>query len=415
MWAWADRSYRRDSRAAIETPHGNFTIGTQGVEPLEQAVELLYRYQPLRRQWERDEFWSKVASLIVASSRSQNVQDAIALNLEHLLSPTPVLVCFAVANVEWDGSVETLSDGLIGKLGDDLLGALEAIAPTLVPGGKQIVRRWYEKIKNGYVGDVVVFCWRTYAQGQRAIKDARLSFSNLVDLALMATDDPKRFGLYMLRGSTNRPGVRGVNVDRRAIEERLQSQRSGELAAEVMYLSPNRSGEQYFWDSADPYPLSALLKDDKIRSLAISYLGRRGAIAERLRVGARWFSNGFWADGLEDAALSFGVALDALVGSPSGLPGRALAERFALLEPSAEVRASRSKRFLELYAIRSAVAHGAKHLSVDFDVIRSMANEVTWTAHRMIELDRACSPLTEAKISEAFDALRWGTLGWPNA
>jgi len=66
-----------------------------------------------------------------------------------------------------------------------------------------------------------------------------------------------------------------------------------------------------------------------------------------LRVAARWFAEAFWSTDHDDSALALGVAVDALIGSRSGLPGRAMRERFALLESEPEKRASRAKRYEE--------------------------------------------------------------------
>jgi hypothetical protein len=133
----------------------------------------------------------------------------------------------------------------------------------------------------------------------------------------------------------------------------------------------------------------------------------------RLKVAGKWFSEAFWASNHDDAVLALGVALDALIGSKSGLPGRAMKERFALLEDNPQQRSDRAKRYDEMYSVRSTVAHGGVSSRVNTDFVRGFEREVTWTAWRLISLQEDFSITTDADFESTFDGLKWGTVAWP--
>jgi hypothetical protein len=135
-----------------------------------------------------------------------------------------------------------------------------------------------------------------------------------------------------------------------------------------------------------------------------------GPIAMRLDVSARWFAEAFWTDDRDDAALAPGVALDALLGSKSGLPGRAMTERFALLDPVPGRRSERAERYLEIYGVRSSVAHGGQSSRLDdYKAIRAIENDVSWAMRGLLALHSAFAPSTQTEFDEVFEGLHWGT------
>ncbi len=111
--------------------------------------------------------------------------------------------------------------------------------------------------------------------------------------------------------------------------------------------------------------------------------------------------------------LALGIALDALIGSRRGLPGYAMRERFALLEPDVAKRAKRARRHAEIYSARSAVAHGSKSEALkEPGFVRQVASDVVWATYRMLALDELCSPTSDRHVDDCFEQLRWGTKLW---
>jgi hypothetical protein len=153
----------------------------------------------------------------------------------------------------------------------------------------------------------------------------------------------------MLRDDTNRPGIRGVTLDRGAIEHLLGQHGNTELVTSVLMLSDATSGVSRRWHSADPVPLSDLLNNSSLKTDVEKCLSKDSPVVKRIKVAARWYFEAIWATQVDDSALALGIGLDALVGSRSGLPGRELRQRFAFLEPDPTLRAARAVRFDEVY------------------------------------------------------------------
>jgi hypothetical protein len=168
------------------------------------------------------------------------------------------------------------------------------------------------------------------------------------------------------------------------------------------------------WYSADPVPLDELLVDagpDRLTTAALD----NAPISRRLRVAARWYADGQWSRDADDAALALGVALDAIVGSRSALPGRVMAQRFALLDADPARRRDRVARYNEVYGVRSAVAHGGESPRLTEEgFVRSVADDVRWATERLLEFGNAFPSTTEAALDSSFEALALGTGTWPS-
>ncbi|WP_326729208.1 hypothetical protein [Streptomyces phaeochromogenes] len=248
-----------------------------------------------------------------------------------------------------------------------------------------------------------------------AFKQASRQFEMLVDISLLLDTAREEHGLNFSRGAWNRPGVRGLMLDRGAVERSMNGKKSVvELfSLPLIYDELGRSGTHH-WYSADPMPLRAILSDDRLRDAVLKSLIDPGSIYRRLRVAGKWFSEAFWASNPDDATLALGVALDALIGSKNGLPGRAMKERFALLGDAPSARSLRAKEYDELYRVRSTVAHGGMSSKVEEEgFVKNFQREVTWAAWRLIAMQADFSISSDAELDGVFESLRWGTKDWP--
>lgn len=198
-------------------------------------------------------------------------------------------------------------------------------------------------------------------------------------------------------------------MDRATIQDHLGSIASTELNTEMLYISPIRVGTENRWYSADPFPLANVLRDPEVRSSVEANLIEIAPVPSRIRVAARSYSDAFWATSLNDSALRLGMPLDALVGATSGLPTRALAERFALLDGDPAMRSTRYASFQEYYGVRSAIAHGGKPSDVSHAFLTRILDDVRWVARRMERMQKLFAPKNESEVTEIFEGLRWGT------
>ena len=408
---WMNAENRRTPLASILTNSGPMTIASPGLEAYERAVTLLAKEPAIRNAWDLNELWSVVASLVISSSGKTDLELRIVNWLEHVRKASGGIVAFVVGNVEWAGERFEFADGLIGLLDKDFQAELSVNAAKqhLAP----IAENWCSEVRQRYEGllPTVAFATSTKEKGSRSIGSAFGKFRILIDLTLLFMQGTLH-ELCRQCARVNRPGVRGLALDRRSVELKLGGKTSGELDADIVYLSSPRFGRETHWHNAEPFPLAEILRAPGVGALVAAYLVKEGPVADRVRIAARWYSESHWAEELQDSALALGIALDALVGSPSGLPLRALSERFALLEELPRQRTLKARRFRELYGIRSAVAHGARSTSLNSATLTGMADEVFWAAGRLDELDRRFTPKTERQLEEVFEGLRWGTHGW---
>ena len=132
----------------------------------------------------------------------------------------------------------------------------------------------------------------------------------------------------MVGDPSNRTGVRGVTLDRRAVEALLGSSGGIELVTTPLTMSDVVGNSRHYWHSAHPLPLADLLAQPTLRADVTEWMSTKNPITARIKVAARWYSEALWTTQKDDAALALGVALDSLVGSRNGLPGREMRERY---------------------------------------------------------------------------------------
>ncbi len=394
------------------------TLKEPGLVSYENAVQHLQNEPAIRERWSVDELWGAVALVLVEASESGNAIEAVRTQLSRLRGAKLTLVLLLVANISWTAGPLVMADAVLGQAGDSLLRSIEEAANGRQSATADVLNRvarlHAESTPVIPLSEAIVFATWCPGQSRLAVQQAEGRLRDLIDMALLLEVDPGSLGLYSLRGATNRPGVRGVTVHRPALDALFKASGAhAELAAEVAVIGDDHVGWHVGWYGTEPVPLDRLLADAQRRRLLAQCVADQSPIARRLRVAARWYAEAHWATNDDDAALALGIALDALIGSRSGLPGRAMRERFALLEPNVADRAGRSRRYAEIFAARSAVAHGGSSTNIrEYGFLRGVAAEVVWTAHRLLALDALFAPLNEQQLDESFEELRWGTRTW---
>lgn len=395
------------------------TLTTAGIDAYEEAMGNLLKEPAVKERWSDEELWGIVASMVVGASVGGDPAKGVEASLHRLRTIGEALVVLPVANVAWAGDPVTLEDLVVGNLNEAMLRAIERAAngrTTIAePDAVRLIDkyRWTTSGREGGEALVAIAVWCP-GQSMLAIAQAERRFRDLVDVALLLETRPATLGLFSLRGSTNRPGIRGATVHRSAIADGLElASASHELAAEIPVVSENIAQWHVRWHSTDPLPLDRLLSGLDRRAALVRCLKRGSPLARRIGVAARWHAEAHWATETDDAVLALGVALDALIGSREGLPGRAMRERFAFLEPNVSLRASRAKRHAEVYSARSAVAHaGSSDAAKDAVFVRGLAGDVVWATYRMLAFDELFSPVNDRDIDVGFESLRWGTASW---
>jgi hypothetical protein len=409
-WAWSEAAYRASPARAFHGKSGALTVEDSGMAALEQAMGALLNRQQVRVAWREEDLWSVVLSLLAAAI----AEDELDLNgaVRKLLSPAEVRIAAALGNVTWADGPMSLGGLVIAKLYSeedavavaDELGLKTWQADAFRDHARQLLKEF---------GGFVLATAATNRQGELAHEDFQRKLDDIIGLVLLFSDRLDEHGIYSLRGTTNRPGVRGVTLDRAALADLLAERGAGELAARVLTITGWGAGNSFRWLSADPMPLDRLL-DSHLRQQLDDLVTADDAIAQRLRVAARWYARAFWADAEDDAALAVSVALDSLLTGKDAVPGAVSKGRFALLERNPAARAARFERYEQVYKVRSAIAHGgdATRSLAKIGGARSMLDDARWTATQLIALRKISAPKDDAGFRELWGAVQWGTLPW---
>jgi hypothetical protein len=259
---------------------------------------------------------------------------------------------------------------------------------------------------------VVYGAW-TNANRSRAEEIAEERLEETIALTLLLEDDLDARELFSGRGDAHRPGVRGLVIDRGAIGSLKEAE--GDLVAHVVIHGPMGLAVSAGWWGDNPYPLALLLMQAHRRDTIDRIVTTDSSVGRRLAIAASWYAKSHWSRRAEDAVLALGIAFDGLLGDRAGLPGRVLADRFALLEPDPVRRAERAKRFGDLYSARSAIAHGGRSSALDEKhYSRAMARDVRWAASRVLTLVQAFDIRSEEGYRALFEDLKWGTKMHPD-
>jgi len=431
-----------------DAPEAPIVLAKEGVEAVNDAVSLLLANSKIRRQWDSDELPGALTSMIVALPQVAAVDNMRANMVElvqKLRSSTPSLVAFSLANVEWGirpipfGSI-VIANCVIGPLSEEWIAAVDREAagrpgrPNLSgPKAQQWLAEQRQLPSNpntGGSGMLATLLWPSQepappvvcatwvdAHSRLAVQQAHRRVLEVIHLSLLLQSNPEGLGIHgLVRSAVNRPGVRGLTLDRTAIGFALsQSPAAPELINETLSVSSLAANSSATWYPAEPLPLAFLLAPPDHRQRIQAVLGADNPLSRRVRTAARWYAEAQWTEEEIDAVMALGIALDSLIGDPNGLPRRALSERFALLEPNPARRPDMAKRFNDLYSARSAIAHGSIRSDIDLSYASNMARDVRWATQRILELYDRFSPVSQDDFRDVFEGLRWGTLSWSDA
>jgi hypothetical protein len=429
-YGWSIENYRRSPSAAMAHDRNKgVSLRPEAVAAFEQASTALLRISAIRDRYDPEEFWSVVASLVgtlpMDASRD-TLQARITDRVNRLVNPSDSHVLLPLANVaSTEGSLE-IGPMLIGhweKAFEERFPSVRASgeaagAAASATGGEtadpEVGRPWWASPSVREAPDVpppLLLAHQSRFQLGRAIREAESAFEDLVAVALMLEPDLEALSLYGLRGSTHRPGTKGLVIDRaslaRAAGKNPTIQR--ELGAETLVSSIFGQTRTIRWYGESPFPLQQLLKDKERRVVSERILDASTKVYQRLRLAARWHAKAYWASEPEDGVLALGICFDSMLTEKGPTPGRVLAERFAFLAPDPDVRWSRYRLFMnEFYPARSTVAHGAKGTSLDGAFVRRMAKEARLVFRRLLQLSEAGSVRTEKDLENMYATIKWG-------
>ena len=405
-YGWCLEKYRRSSHAAATGPGGvPVRLSPKGVQALEEAVAILLGREPIRRAWDQEELWGVVLTAVTTLPATPSSLDALKPRLERILAVGPTFVAFELANVAWSGPPRAIGDAVLGAADEAWISAVGgASRGRPIPSAERLVELVRDE---GRGGGILYGAW-AMAQGSKARDLAQQRFEETAALALLLEPDLTQLKLYSGRGDSHRPGIRGLVVDRDALASLKEA--SKEVVAHMVVTGPNSEHRSTHWWGNGPFPLARLLERPSRCESIDAVVGSESSVSRRLAIAATWYAQSHWSKRKEDAVLALGVAFDALLGDRSGLPGRVIADRFALLEPEPKLRAARAKRFGELYAARSAVAHGGRPREIDEGgFARAMAADVRWAALQILGLVRTFDVRSEDAYRLLYEDLKWGT------
>ncbi|NLU76148.1 hypothetical protein HCC61_26475 [Streptomyces sp. HNM0575] len=414
-YGWCVESYRRSKQASISSPDGPVSLSAGGVTKIEELHELLAKQSQLRDRWSLEELWGYLATLVSAVSTMSEKESKARGFLARIIYTEPSLVIFPVSNIAWEGTPLRIGKkSVIGVLDSAFMEAVQQLGGR-AQAHKDRVETYISQLRhrNPRVG------FAALVPGQRGLarSQAERNLQLVVDLTMMLVTNKSGRNLWSLRGDTNRPGVRGITLDRKAVEAGLrESGDDVELYSNPLVIDALGQKGGIQWLGEEPIPLRDLLQEDALRSAVERCLTKENGFLRRLHVAARWFAESYWSSTQDDAALAAGVALDALLGSKSALPGRAMKERYALLEEDRKARSQRAKQYEDMYSVRSIVAHGGEPRKLsEGNFLRDMQDSITWAAWRLLEVNSTFSISNEKELESLLEDLRWGTREWPSS
>ena len=419
VYGWCSPAHRHSPAAVIPFDKTRVVrFSKRGVKAIESAVERLLKQASFQKLWHEEEIWGVVASMIATlpiGEDEQRVRDALANRLERLTSPGPTVVVFPVAHVAWKGPPCVIGPAVLGRLGDAWMAALRDLYGSPLEINSSAPSWWEEAagLKDAPSHDrPVIIGVVVRSAGKRAHEDAEAVFNGLIELSLLLAPDLKSRGLLGLRGDVFRPGIRGLRVDRHALERIGQTCKPvlSELAAAVYVQSRATMGTSHHWYGEAPWPLEDLLQSEERRAAIVELLAAQGPIGRRFRIAARWYARAHWSSNEQEAILALGIALEALLAESGGGPGAILGERYALLHSGAKARKQAYDYFMKkIYEARSAVAHGrVSDLLEDFHFIRDVAERTAWVANTLNGWVKKLDLKSDEDHRKLFSDLKWG-------
>jgi hypothetical protein len=418
-WAygWAFSDYRHSDQSALEGLHGPVTLNNEGIDAFEEAVTRLLKEQKIRDRWDVEEFWWMLASIVViASEEGGDPNDFIGEEVEALRTVGPALTIQLISNVVWNQPPLLLDNAVIGDAGIAFVEFVNASARRRSQVSSELARKWLDKeilprmADNGDAPPAAIACW-TVGQENLADEQTERQLRNIVNLAILLEHDLRAHEAYR-RGETNRPGIRGLTLDRGAIERGLKKSARLELASSPLRVSSLGAEGGTSWFNAEPLRLGTLLAQQYLRDGVESCL-KVDPVSNRLRVAARWFAEAHYTLNDDDAVLALGVAMDAILSGQRALPGSVMADRFALLTPDPKQRRPLITKYMEFYSARSSIAHGGKTSKLaEPSFVDEYQKAVHWAALRSLALRDEFKVQSEKDVEALYDDLRLGARSW---
>ncbi len=390
-------------------------MSAEGLDAFDKAMNVLLKEADVRKRWSGEELWGLLASMTGVARGREDQKSFIGKALRRVREAPQALSVVLIANASWSGPPLEVAGMVVGHADQKFLDEVCRVGGSRLTPDPALGERWLSEQVAPRLYDppgpvpVALATWG-WGQSTRASEEVERRVRNLVDLCLLLEPDLKGHQLYR-RGATNRPGVRGLTLDRGAVGANLQGPGRLELFSQPLVVQDLGGNAPVQWYGAEPMPLGSLLSQPALKQSVVECFSD-DPIASRLRVAARWFAESHYTSEDDDAALALGVALDAMLSGKDALPGSALADRFAMLESVPAERAERVKTHLSLYKVRSSVAHGGASSSLNAEFINSFVSEVQWVAQRLLALRVQFAPATESDIKTCFDELRWGVRTW---
>ncbi|KTS65030.1 hypothetical protein NS206_05850 [Microbacterium testaceum] len=380
------------------------------MEPFISAVRALLDWPRVREVWLEEDVWTVVLQLL--AHKAARPQTDLKSAVDRILKPSPVRVVAALANVTWQSEPRTVGGVTLARLTSEADASRLAASIHLNESSADGLAHYARQLI-GEFGSCVVATASSPRQESLAHDDFERLVEDLLGLTLMYSTQLTQHGVFALRGATNRPGIRGLTLDRGALGSLLAAKGAGELAARVLSLGDFGNRNIFRWFSADPLPIDQLIVGDE-GLLIGEILEADDVIAQRLRVAARWYARAFWSSSEDDAALAVSVALDSLLTGKEAVPSAVSKGRFALLERNRALRSERFKRYDRVYSVRNAIAHGggASRALAELGGARSLLDDARWAAARVAELRAITSPRSDAELRDAWNGLQWGTTDW---
>jgi len=419
QYGWCLKEYRRSEDAALDGADGPVSLTQDGIEAFESAVSKLLRENQVRERWDPEELWGVVASLIVVASEEEAGERSafIKESLEKLQKCGRALTIQLISNVTWGRPPLIFGNGIVGDANVDFIDFVNAAARGRACIGTEQAESWLnDQVRPRITGEdaeqpVAIACWTT-GQLRLALVETERQLNDIIDLAILLENDLTGHEIYR-RGDVNRPGIRGITVDRGAIERALHDTPAAmELISLPVTASVLKNGISAQWYSAEPLPLGDLFNQAYLRD-AVQSCFKTDPISNRMRVAARWFAEAHYTSADDDAALALGVAMDALLNGQRALPGNAMADRLALLSDDSSKRRQLVRDYLDAYGVRSSVAHGGRSSKLnDPEFLKKYQELVHWTAWRSLALRDKFKVSTDKGIDDLYDELRWGVQSW---
>lgn len=407
-YGWSQPSYRRSASASL--PHNSdraVSLDSAAVAAFEEGTEALLRLPAVIDRYDVDEFWALMASLVGRLPMTVPPEH-IERQIESVLTAPESLVVMPLANVEpFQGSfvIGPLTIGQFRSLEERIRDKVRSAEP-----GQTATAMWWMSADDAGAPAPVTLAYRTEAQRGRAVREAEDAFDDAIAIAAALEPDLDALALYSLRGDTNRPGVRGLTIDRPTLADlgRSSPRIRRELSSDALICDGGGNSLHHRWFAESPFPVERLMREHVRRQIVERILSGGTVLHRRLRLAARWHAKAHWALDVDDAVLALGIALESMLSEKGPSPGRVLAERYALLVQDPMARRARYREFQgEFYPARSSVAHGAKRTSIGVDFVRRLAREVRSTFAMVAEVTHARRIDTEEDYDEFFASLKW--------